>query len=109
MGRIKEMYISGGYNVYPVEIESYLNTFPGVNTSVVVEIPDPVWGESGVAFVIPEPGIELSREDLLKYCQKGLADYKIPRKIIIEQDVPRSLIGKIAKNELRKIMDKYLD
>ena len=108
MGRIKEMYISGGYNIYPVEIESYLNTYPGVNTSAVLEIPDPVWGESGVAFVIPEPGIELTPKELLEYCQKGLADYKIPRKIIITQDVPRSLIGKIAKKELREIMNKYL-
>ncbi len=108
MGRIKEMYISGGYNIYPVEIESYLSTYPGVNTSAVLEIPDPVWGESGVAFVIPEPGIELTPKELLEYCQKGLADYKIPRKIIITQDVPRSLIGKIAKKELREIMTQYL-
>jgi fatty-acyl-CoA synthase len=108
MGRIKEMYISGGYNIYPVEIESYLNTYLGVNTSAVLEIPDPVWGESGVAFVIPEPGIELTPERLLEHCQKGLADYKVPRKIIITQDVPRSLIGKIAKKELREIMTQYL-
>jgi fatty-acyl-CoA synthase len=91
-----------------VEIESYLNTYHGVNTSAVLEIPDPVWGESGVAFVIPEPGIELTPERLLEHCQKGLADYKVPRKIIITQDVPRSLIGKIAKKELREIMTQYL-
>lgn len=109
MGRLKEMYISGGYNVYPQEIESYLNAYSGVNTSAVLEIPDSVWGESGVAFVIPEPGADISVEELRQYCKKGLADYKIPRKIIIEQDVPRSLIGKIAKKELRKEMDKYLD
>lgn len=108
-GRIKEMYISGGYNVYPVEIESYLNAYPGVNTSAVLEIPDPLWGETGVAFVVPEPGVDLTPENLYDYCRQGLAGYKIPRKIIVEQDVPRSLIGKIAKKELRKIMDKYLD
>ena len=60
VGRIKEMYISGGYNVYPLEIESFLNRYPGVNTSAVLEIPDPVWGEVGVAFVIPEAGKQLS-------------------------------------------------
>ncbi|WDP89540.1 MAG: acyl--CoA ligase [Desulfobacter sp.] len=108
MGRIKEMYISGGYNVYPMEIESYLNTYKGVNTSAVLEIPDPVWGETGVAFVIPEQGAELNRDALLAYCKEGLADYKRPRKIIITQDVPRSLIGKIAKNELRKSINDYL-
>ncbi len=109
IGRIKEMYISGGYNVYPMEIESYLNKYPGVNTSAVLETPDPIWGETGVAFIIPEPGFELQPEDLLQYCKKGLADYKVPRKIIITEDVPRSLIGKIAKNELSKNIDKYLD
>ena len=109
MGRIKEMYISGRYNIYPMEIESYLKAYKGVNTSAVLEVPDPLWGETGVAFVIPEPGVELKSEDLLQYCKKGLADYKVPRKIIITQDVPRSLIGKIAKNELRKSMKDYLD
>ncbi len=109
MGRIKEMYISGGYNVYPVEIESYLNKYKGVNTSAVLEIPDSVWGEAGVAFVIPEAGIELNKEDILNYCRKGLSDYKIPQKIIIETDVPKSLIGKIAKMELRKVLNNYLD
>ncbi len=109
IGRIKEMYISGGYNVYPMEIESYLNKYPGVNTSAVLETPDPIWGETGIAFIIPEPGFELQPEDLLQYCKKGLADYKVPRKIIITEDVPRSLIGKIAKNELSKNIDKYLD
>lgn len=109
VGRIKEMYISGGYNVYPLEVESYLNRYPGVNTSAVVEIPDQVWGEVGVAFVIPEPGVALNLEDLQKYCKQGLANYKIPRKFIFEEDVPRSLIGKIAKKELRQVMDRYLD
>lgn len=108
-GRIKEMYISGGYNVYPVEVETYLNTFKGVNTSAVLEIPDPVWGETGVAFVIPEPGFEIESDALMQYCKKGLADYKVPRKIVITQDVPRSLIGKIAKKELRQMIEKYLD
>ncbi len=109
VGRIKEMYISGGYNVYPLEIESFLNRYPGVNTSAVVEIPDPVWGEVGVAFVIPEPGKQLTIEELDEYCKKGLSGYKRPRKIIIEEDVPRSLIGKIAKKELRQVMTKFLD
>ncbi|WDP85409.1 MAG: acyl--CoA ligase [Desulfobacter sp.] len=109
MGRIKEMYISGGYNIYPMEIESYLNAYKGVNTSAVLEIPDPLWGETGVAFVIPEPGVELNPEELLAYCKKGMVDYKVPKKIIITQDVPRSLIGKIVKNELRKTINNYLD
>ena len=109
MGRIKEMYISGGYNVYPQEIESFLNAYPGVNTSAVMEMPDDVWGEIGVAFVIPEPGVDLDMDKLQQYCKTYLADYKRPRKFIITEDVPRSLIGKVVKKELKKALHKYLD
>ncbi|WP_028316627.1 class I adenylate-forming enzyme family protein [Desulfatibacillum aliphaticivorans] len=108
MGRIKEMYISGGYNVYPQEIEAFLNAYPGVNTSAVMETPDEVWGEIGVAFVIPEPGVDLDIEALKAHCKKHLADYKRPRKFIVTDDVPRSLIGKVVKKELKKNLDKYL-
>lgn len=108
-GRVKEMYISGGYNVYPLEIESFLNACPGVNTSAVIEIPDDTWGEVGVAFVVPEEGADIQVKDLEKYCRQGLADYKRPKKFIIENDLPRSLIGKIAKKQLRKIAGQYLD
>ena len=102
-------FSSGGYNVYPLEIESFLNACPGVNTSAVIEIPDDTWGEVGVAFVVPEEGADIQVKDLEKYCRQGLADYKRPKKIIIENDLPRSLIGKIAKKQLRKIAGQYLD
>ncbi len=108
VGRIKEMYISGGYNVYPLEIESFLNAYPGVNTSAVLGIPDGVWGETGCAFVIPEEGVELTTQQITGYCREGLADYKRPRKIIILKDLPRSAIGKIAKQELVKNLNDYL-
>ncbi|MDX2439194.1 MAG: hypothetical protein QNK40_01455 [Desulfobacterales bacterium] len=62
-----------------------------------------------MAFVTQEPGFEFSQGDSLQYCKKGLADYKIPQKIIITADVPRSLIGKIANIELRTSIDKYQD
>lgn len=108
-GRAKEMYISGGYNVYPLEIESFLNAYPGVNTSAVIEVPHDVWGEVGLAFVVPEQGAALAADDLEPYCREGLADYKRPAKIIVETDLPRSLIGKIAKRELRNNLARYFD
>lgn len=107
-GRSKEMYISGGYNVYPLEIESYLNAFPGLNTSAVIEIPHEVFGETGVAFIIPEEGQTLDPDRIRQYLAEGLADYKRPTRLIIATDIPRTLIGKINKRQLRKDLDKYL-
>ena len=109
VGRSKEMYISGGYNVYPLEIESYLNAYPGINTSAIVEVPAEIWGEVGYAFVVPEEGVDLDVEEIKNYCREGLADYKQPRKIIIKKDLPKTLIGKIAKQEIRKDLKKYTD
>ena len=107
-GRSKEMYISGGYNVYPLEIESFLNACPGVNTSAVIEIPHAIFGETGVAFLVPEDGVVLDPDAIRQRINEGLADYKRPSKIIIEKDIPKTLIGKINKKELRKSIDKYL-
>ncbi len=108
VGRLKEMYISGGYNVYPLEIESYLNAHPKINTSCIIEMPDEIFGEVGVAFVIPEEGADLKPEEVARYCEEGLADYKRPKKIIIRKDLPKTLIGKLAKQEIRKNLEKYL-
>ena len=108
VGRVKEMYISGGYNVYPLEIESYLNAYPGVNTSAVIGVEDKLWGETGYAFVIPEVGAEITVQEIADYCKEGLADYKRPRKIFVVKDVPRSNIGKVAKGELARNMEAYM-
>jgi len=74
VGRSKEMYISGGYNVYPLEIESYLNAYPGINTSAIIEVPVEIWGEVGYAFVVPEEGVDLDAEEIKKYCEQGLIE-----------------------------------
>lgn len=107
-GRTKEMFISGGYNVYPLEIESYLNAHPKINSSCVIEIPDEIWGEVGCAFVVPEDGGAIREEEIEQYCRDGLADYKRPRKIIVEKDLPRTVVGKVARQEIRKNIRKYL-
>jgi fatty-acyl-CoA synthase len=108
VGRSKEMYISGGYNVYPLEIETYLNTYPGVNAAAIIEFPDELWGEVGYAFVVPEEGVELSADELFVHCKKGLADYKRPKKIFVTREIPRSVVGKIAKKELRNNIDQFV-
>lgn len=108
VGRQKEMFISGGYNVYPLEIESYLNTFPGINASCLIEVPDEIWGEVGVAFIVPEVGAALNVEEILNYCKQGLANYKIPKKFFIQTNLPKTLVGKIAKQEIRKSLDTFM-
>ena len=110
VGRSKEMYKSGGYNVYPLEVETYLNAYPGVNTSAVISVPHEIWGETGYAFIIPEKGVEITPDQILEYCKQkqGLADYKRPTKVFVTADVPRTSIGKVAKKELKNSMDKYM-
>lgn len=102
------MYISGGYNVYPLEIESFLNSHPKVNTSCIIEMKDDIYGEIGCAFIVPEKGASLEVEEVLEFCVEHLADYKRPKKIIIRDDLPKTLIGKLAKQEIRKNLENYL-
>ena len=108
VGRTKEMYISGGYNVYPLEIETVLNTHTGINAAAIIEVPDETWGEVGYAFVIPEEGMELDANEVMTFCKTNLADYKRPKKIFITNDIPRSAIGKIMKKNLRENIDEYI-
>ncbi len=109
VGRSKEMYISGGYNVYPLEIESFLNAHPKINTSAVIEVPDELWGERGIAFVAPEEGVEVAESEIMGYCKEGLADYKRPKKIVVEKDLPRTRVGKVDKQSIRKEIGRYVD
>lgn len=108
VGRLKEMFISGGYNVYPLEIEIYLNAHPSVNASCLIEVADDIWGEVGIAFVVPEEGVNLEAEDLFAYCKEGLADYKRPKEIFIRPDLPKTLVGKISKQDIRKNLEVFI-
>jgi acyl-CoA synthetase (AMP-forming)/AMP-acid ligase II len=99
VGRIKEMYKSGGYNVYPLEVEAVLERHPGVAIAAVVGVPDPLWQEIGVAFVVPSG--PLSVEDLQSWCRAHLANYKAPKRFAIRSDLPFLPIGKIDKARLR--------
>ncbi len=99
VGRLKEMYKSGGYNVYPREVEAVLEDHPGVALAAVVAAPDPLWQEVGIAYVIPRG--PLNAEALEAYCRARLANYKVPKRIVIEAELPLLPIGKIDKAALK--------
>lgn len=99
--RIKDMYISGGENVYPAEVETVIYRFPGVLECAVLGIPDEKWGEVGCAYVMPLPNAALDAEKLRQHCRANLAAYKVPKRIEIVQDFPRTAAGKIRKHVLR--------
>ena len=99
--RRKDMYISGGENVYPAEVEDVLMGFPEVADVGVVGMPDPRWGESGLAVVVPTPGMEVTEEMIIAACQGKLAKYKIPKRVVFTEALPRTLTGKILKKDLR--------
>ena len=101
VGRSKDLIISGGYNVYPAEIEGYLNEMPGVAESAVVGVPHPDFGEVGVAVIIAKPGAQLDAEGLLADLKNRLANFKIPKRCFIETELPRNTMGKVQKNLLR--------
>ena len=102
--RKKDMYISGGENVYPSEIEKLLYRHPAVHMCAVVGIPHPVWGEVGAACVVLKPGIQTSEEELLSPLKEQIASYKIPEKVFLMDNLPLSAAGKILKRELREII-----
>jgi fatty-acyl-CoA synthase len=100
--RIKDMYISGGENVYPAEIEDVIGSFDEVSQCAVIGVPDPKWGEVGVALVQLRAGASLGEEDVLARCRERLARYKVPRRIEFAAALPLSPQGKVLKHELRR-------
>ena len=99
--RRKDMYISGGENVYPAEVEDVIMGFAEVADVGVIGIPDEKWGESGLAIVVKAPDAEATEEKIIESCQGKLAKYKIPRKVVFINELPRTLTGKILKKDLR--------
>lgn len=100
VGRIKEMFKSGGYNVYPREVEAAIEDHPGVSTAAVVAVPDPLWQEVGVAYVTPTGHVDLA--DLERHLRERLANYKIPKRFVVEPNLPLLPIGKINKVALKE-------
>ncbi|HNK05728.1 MAG TPA: malonyl-CoA synthase, partial [Giesbergeria sp.] len=98
----KDLIISGGYNVYPAEIEGYINELPGVAESALVGVPHPDFGEVGVAVVIAKPGAVLQPEAIVAALKARLANFKIPKKCYVVPELPRNTMGKVQKNLLRE-------
>jgi acyl-CoA synthetase (AMP-forming)/AMP-acid ligase II len=100
-GRIKEMFKSGGYNVYPREVEIVLESHPSVALAVVVAVPDPVYYEVGCAYLVCKPGCRVEQGDMMAFCRTRLANYKLPKYIRFRDELPMLSIGKIDKVTLR--------
>jgi len=100
-GRSKDLIISGGFNVYPPEVELVLAEHPDVAASAVIGCPDPEWGERVVAVVVKAPGAAVSAEELVAFCRARLVHYKAPRAVIFVAELPRNAMGKVQKAELR--------
>ncbi|CAN7326730.1 malonyl-CoA synthase [Acidovorax sp. LjRoot129] len=101
VGRSKDLIISGGYNVYPAEIEGYINDMPGVAESALVGVPHPDFGEVGVAVVIAKPGAQLDGDAIVAQLKSKLANFKIPKRCFVAAELPRNTMGKVQKNLLR--------
>jgi malonyl-CoA/methylmalonyl-CoA synthetase len=102
VGRSKDLIISGGYNVYPAEIEGYINDMPGVAESALVGVPHPDFGEVGVAVVIAKPGVSLEGGQIVGELKSRLANFKIPKQCFVVSELPRNTMGKVQKNLLRE-------
>lgn len=104
VGRSKDLIISGGYNVYPAEIEAYVNELPGVAESALVGVPHPDFGEVGVLVIVRKSGAVLDSEHIIAKLKSQLANFKIPKRCFVVDELPRNAMGKVQKNMLR---DQY--
>jgi malonyl-CoA/methylmalonyl-CoA synthetase len=103
VGRAKDLVISGGYNIYPIEIETEINAFPGVAESAVVGVPHPDFGEAVVAVIAKTPGATPPTErEMIAALGERLAKFKLPKRFFTVDDLPRNAMGKVQKVELRK-------
>lgn len=105
-GRVHEMFIQGGFNVYPVEVENILTTHPHIQLAAGFGIPDEFLGEVGLYYIVPQPGKSITVDEIIEFSKQHLADYKVPRKIEIVNELPMTPAGKIHKSLLKS---EYLD
>jgi long-chain acyl-CoA synthetase len=100
--RIKDMIVSGGENVYPIEVEEALAQHADVADVAVIGVPDPQWGEAVKALIVPRPGTRPAPEEVIAFARERLAGYKLPRSVDIVSELPRTPSGKVLKRELRE-------
>jgi fatty-acyl-CoA synthase len=106
--RIKDMYISGGENVYPAEVENVLYAFDQVAEAAIIGVPDPQWGETGCAVIVLKDGADLELGEIHEACSRSLAKFKWPRHLTVVEALPRNATGKVLKFELRKSIPETL-
>ena len=102
VGRSKDLIISGGYNVYPKEIENIINALDGMNESAVIGVPHPDFGEGVIAVIVKEKNDKFDESDLKNILKKELATYKVPKRIFNVSELPFNVMGKVQKNSLRE-------
>ena len=102
VGRSKDLIITGGYNVYPAEIEGTINELPGVAESAVVGVPHPDFGEAVVAIVVPRAGASVDGAAIAAQLRTRIANFKLPKRVFVVPELPRNAMGKVQKNLLRE-------
>jgi malonyl-CoA/methylmalonyl-CoA synthetase len=102
IGRSKDLIISGGYNVYPAEVEGFINELPGVAESAVVGVPHPDFGEAVIAVIVPRPGVALQADDVIAALKGRISGFKVPKEVFVTSELPRNAMGKVQKNLLRE-------
>jgi malonyl-CoA/methylmalonyl-CoA synthetase len=102
VGRAKDLVISGGYNVYPKEVETELDALPGVLESAVIGVPHPDFGEAVTAVLVAMPGAQPNEADIISAVRARIARYKVPKRVLLVPELPRNTMGKVQKNVLRE-------
>lgn len=108
VGRAKDMIIVGGFNVYPAEVESIMLRHPDIRRVAVIGIPDSRLGEVGMAYVVAAPGSRVSGDDICNWCRERMANFKVPRRVEIVEELPINATGKVLKEELRRLAHEQL-
>jgi acyl-CoA synthetase (AMP-forming)/AMP-acid ligase II len=101
VGRLKDMLIVGGFNVYPAEVENALLGHDAIGQAAVIGVPDARLGEVPMAYVVPAPGCEVDPAAVIGWARERLANYKVPRRVVVVASLPTNAAGKIVKDELR--------
>ena len=102
MDRKSDMIISGGFNIYPREVEDAIMAHPGVAETAVIGVPDDIWGEAVKAMVVPKEGAQLTETEIIQHCKDNLASYKKPRSVDFIKEIPKNLYGKVDRRALKE-------
>lgn len=105
--RKKDMFISGGFNVYPAEVEKLLSVHPAIGMVAVIGVADERLGEVGKAFIVLRPGVKASADEIIAWARANMANYKVPRHVVFADDLPRNAAGKVSKIELARVQSGF--